>query len=571
MTGVACATCLAAAAALSATQPRPSSPPPKLLVVISVDQFSADLFDEYRPQFTGGLARLASGTVFRNGYQSHAATETCPGHSTILTGDHPARTGIIANTWIDQSVAALRQDASIAPRTRRVPGTISIALHGLADAPAGADARRADEGALARQPQRRGRRQGPRGGDDGRAQRRPALVLDRQAVRHRPRRRRGARRSSPKVERRRRRGARARRGRRSSRRRSARPRRARSPIEGGGKPVGAGRFARAAGDAGAFRASPEFDGDTLALAAGLVDEMQLGRGADPDLLAIGLSATDYVGHTYGTEGEEMCLQLTRARPRARRLLRGARQPRHRLCGRADRRSWRHGHSRARARWPASPTRRASTRRSTPAAIGQGARRQARPRRARPARRRRCGDIYVDRSLKPARPHARCCDAAVAAYRAHPQVEAVFTARQIARDSRCRPARPTSWTPDPARPRQLRSRALGRFRRGSQARHHADRRHHALCRDPRQPVGLRPARADPVLAAGHAAARPSSDAVETTDIMPTLAALIGLPLAAGSIDGHCLDGRSRTSLARHAKHLKSRDFSFIESFRHEGAD
>ena len=36
--------------------------PPKLLVVISVDQFSADLWDEYRPQFTGGFARFASGT-----------------------------------------------------------------------------------------------------------------------------------------------------------------------------------------------------------------------------------------------------------------------------------------------------------------------------------------------------------------------------------------------------------------------------------------------------------------------------------------------------------------------------
>uniref|UniRef100_UPI0038F5F60E alkaline phosphatase family protein n=1 Tax=Streptomyces galilaeus TaxID=33899 RepID=UPI0038F5F60E len=34
-----------------------------------------------------------------------AATETCPGHSTILTGMRPAHTGIIANTWIDQSVA----------------------------------------------------------------------------------------------------------------------------------------------------------------------------------------------------------------------------------------------------------------------------------------------------------------------------------------------------------------------------------------------------------------------------------------------------------------------------------
>src|SRR3954454_2784759 len=72
---------------------------PTLLVVISVDQFSADLFDEYRPIFTGGFARLASGTVYRNGYESHATTETCPGHSTILTGDHPARTGIVSNLW----------------------------------------------------------------------------------------------------------------------------------------------------------------------------------------------------------------------------------------------------------------------------------------------------------------------------------------------------------------------------------------------------------------------------------------------------------------------------------------
>ena len=96
----------AGAAALLATQSAAQAPtPPKLLVVISVDQFSADLFDEYRPQYQYGLARLASGAAFHNGYQSHAATETCPGHSTILTGDHPYRTGIIANSWLDQSVS----------------------------------------------------------------------------------------------------------------------------------------------------------------------------------------------------------------------------------------------------------------------------------------------------------------------------------------------------------------------------------------------------------------------------------------------------------------------------------
>src|SRR4051794_17380914 len=90
------AACSQAPAQVSAQLP-PGAP--KLLVVISVDQFSADLFDEYRPQFRGGLARIASGAAFRNGYQSHAATETCPGHSTILTGAHPSRTGIIGNIW----------------------------------------------------------------------------------------------------------------------------------------------------------------------------------------------------------------------------------------------------------------------------------------------------------------------------------------------------------------------------------------------------------------------------------------------------------------------------------------
>src|SRR5437764_3392227 len=115
----------AAAAALFASQALAQIPPsPKLLVVISVDQFSADLFGEYRPQFTAGFARIASGTAFPNGYQSHAATETCPGHSTILTGDHPARTGIIANSWIDQTAA--RADKTIyCAEDEAVPGSSS--------------------------------------------------------------------------------------------------------------------------------------------------------------------------------------------------------------------------------------------------------------------------------------------------------------------------------------------------------------------------------------------------------------------------------------------------------------
>jgi len=94
----------AACAALAAFAPAIASPPPakpKLIVAISVDQFSSELYRRYLPGYTGGLKTLSEGVAFPIGYQSHAATETCPGHSTILTGRHPSSTGIIANSWFD--------------------------------------------------------------------------------------------------------------------------------------------------------------------------------------------------------------------------------------------------------------------------------------------------------------------------------------------------------------------------------------------------------------------------------------------------------------------------------------
>src|ERR1700761_5737923 len=93
-------------AALLGLTPAMASPPPakpKLIVAISVDQFSSELYRRYLPGYTGGLKTLSQGIAFPVGYQSHAATETCPGHSTILSGRHPAATGIIANNWFDRS------------------------------------------------------------------------------------------------------------------------------------------------------------------------------------------------------------------------------------------------------------------------------------------------------------------------------------------------------------------------------------------------------------------------------------------------------------------------------------
>jgi hypothetical protein len=81
------------------------------------------------------------------------------------------------------------------------------------------------------------------------------------------------------------------------------------PIQVGSQTIGAGRFARAAGDTRAFRASPALDGAVFAIAAGLIQDMKLGQGSAPDIISIGASATDYVGHAFGPGGGEMCLQL----------------------------------------------------------------------------------------------------------------------------------------------------------------------------------------------------------------------------------------------------------------------
>jgi predicted AlkP superfamily pyrophosphatase or phosphodiesterase len=98
------ATIAAGLAAVLAVAPAAASPPPgkpKLIVAISVDQFSSELYRRYLSSYTGGLAMLSQGVAFPIGYQSHAATETCPGHSTIMTGMHPEHTRIVANSWPD--------------------------------------------------------------------------------------------------------------------------------------------------------------------------------------------------------------------------------------------------------------------------------------------------------------------------------------------------------------------------------------------------------------------------------------------------------------------------------------
>jgi predicted AlkP superfamily pyrophosphatase or phosphodiesterase len=76
---------------------------PKLVVLLVVDQMRGDYVDKFRGQWTGGLKRLLTeGAWFRSASYPYAATETCPGHSTISTGAFPASHGIVANAWWDR-------------------------------------------------------------------------------------------------------------------------------------------------------------------------------------------------------------------------------------------------------------------------------------------------------------------------------------------------------------------------------------------------------------------------------------------------------------------------------------
>ena len=505
---------------------------PRLLVVISVDQFSADLFDEYRSQFTGGLARLSTGTVFHNGYQSHAATETCPGHSTILTGDHPARTGIIGNTWVDQSIE--RADKTVyCAEDETVPGTTSIAYkvspkHLMVPtlgelmktrwpgsrnvAVSGKD--RATIMMTGHHADQRWYWTGTKFGTDLTGPVPQAVTKVNAAI------------------------AAA----------LAQPRPPLDPpafcqgkarpitVENSGKIVGGGRFARAAGDATALKTSPELDGDTLALAAALVDEMQLGKRPEPDVLAVSLSATDYIGHAYGTEGEEMCLQLLELDREIGDFLSvldnrgidfavvltadhgGLDIPeRLRLVG-----------MKQAERTPADLNAKAMAAKlvqqlglTGPGLLGTWS----------------FGDMYVDRNLPP-KDRDRLLAAAVAAYRANPDVQAVFTASEIAATP-MPTGSPERWNP------------IQRVRASYYPGRSGD--FFVVLKPEITPISDTSGpfiathgslwdydRRVPILFWRRGVAGMSAEQAEdTTDIMPTLAAMIGLPIAPGSIDGHCI--------------------------------
>lgn len=506
------------------------APAPKLVVAISIDQFSADLYAEYRSTYSGGMKRLGSGVVFPSGYQSHAATETCPGHSTILTGDHPSRTGIIANNYFNLGLKRANaqvycaEDESLTDSGDYIVSPIHLKVPTLGDR-----MKQADPNSRVVSVSGKDRAAVMMGGHNtdqiwywagsgfttfkDRASRPvPAIVTQVNA-----RATDSLAKDVPVVM----------------------PDSCRShvlPLKVGQRTVGA-MLPRAAADIDSFRASGEFDDLATDVAIGLLREMKLGQGASTDLLAIGLSATDYTGHRYGTEGPEMCAQMADLDQNIGRILAAldANGAPYVVVLTAD-----HGGHDTPERHDihAAPDAQRQTADLNLNAIGDA----VGPRFGLHGQwlygENVQGDVYLYNQIIPAKVRPQVLAAVKAKLLTYPQVEAVFTGAQLRATPR--PKGPANeWTLiqrfresyDPARSGDL----LVAFKPdvtpvpapgGTIATHGSpwnyDRRVPMLFYRPGMTGFEQPL------------------PVETVDIAPTLASLIHLAIPAGDVDGRCLD-------------------------------
>lgn len=510
-----------------------ATPAPKLVVMIAVDQFSADLFAEYRGRFAGGLARLASGVVFPSGYQAHGATETCPGHSTILTGNHPAHTGIVANNYFDLSVARAdkrvycAEDETVAGTTSKggeyAPSVNHLLVPTLGDLMKARDpkAQVVSVSGKDRSAIMMGGRQAdelmwlaPTGLTSYRgttlsptAQQASAAIA---AAINQPR----AALTLPA---------------------DCAPHDIAIPVGDKGATVGTGRMARDAGDFRRFQASPEADGAVLATAAALRQVRKMGEGSSTDLLIVGLSATDYVGHSTGTEGSEMCLQMAGLDRElgdffARLDATGidyvvaltADHGGHDLPERNRQNAWPDAQRVDKALNPGAIGKEVAEKLGLPQPLLYGD----------------DGDYHFSKALTAAQRKAALAEI-LPRLRAHPQIEAVVTRDQLEAHPISKRA-PDTWS------------LLDKLRASYNPQRSGD---FIVVLKPRvTPI--------PESGIGYVATHGSvwdydrrvpilfwrrglagfeqPNAVMTVDIMPTLASVIGLPVDAGKIDGRCLD-------------------------------
>ncbi len=96
-------TSVIAALALAVSSASSVEEKPKLVVVIGVDQLIPEQLDRLAPYFGDGYGRFVrTGRNYRRAMLEHANTETGPGYATLGTGCHPSKNGIIANGWFNE-------------------------------------------------------------------------------------------------------------------------------------------------------------------------------------------------------------------------------------------------------------------------------------------------------------------------------------------------------------------------------------------------------------------------------------------------------------------------------------
>ncbi|MFM5907976.1 MAG: alkaline phosphatase family protein [Novosphingobium sp.] len=532
-TALAALTALASVPALAGDGPAPAEPP-RLIVAVSVDQFSADLFAQYRRHFTGGLARLQGGVVFPSAFQGHAATETCPGHSTLLTGVRPGRNGIIANNWFDLSLTRAdkrvycSEDVTdpeskpdvpvVSPRFLKVPtlgewmkrqwpASRNVAVSGKDRAVMMMGGHRIDEGYW-------WKGNGFATFKGGTLS--PAAIAENAVIAKAVAR--GGKAFAPATW-------------------CASVDRAVSVGKAG--EIGKGRFPAPASDVTAFARSPRLDAATLSLAGRLVDQMKLGRGEAPDILSVSLSATDYIGHSVGNEGVEMCIQMAE-------LDRGLGA----FFARLDKAkidyavvlSADHGgiDTAERLSQQALPRAVRVDPALSPGALGKAIAAELGITGIEPLVYGDApfGDMYLSRSLTPAQ-RGRALDALVAKLRAHPQVAAAYAAGELAATP-TPSGSPQDWT--------LRDRARASFdpERSGDVVVLLDR---AVAPIPSPAKGYTATHGSPwdydrrvplIFWRKGINGFEQPAPVETVDIAPTLASVLKLKVPDGSFDGRCLD-------------------------------
>jgi predicted AlkP superfamily pyrophosphatase or phosphodiesterase len=515
-----------------------AAPRPKLIVAIAVDQLSTDIFNEHRARWSGGMKRLTTGAVFPRGHQSHAATETCPGHATILTGARPARAGIPANDWQNPRLPRTTKDGKISfdvycAEDESIPGKsasdyVVSPVH-LKVPTLGDRMKIATPGTRVVAVSGKDRGAVMMGGHkadltlwwDGKAfntyrdsksilpSALPAINARARAAIDKPLLQRLPAACAP----------------------LSRP----VPIS---KEATVGTLQpRKAGDARGWRATPEFDALITDLALAAFNEMKLGRGDATDVLAISLSATDYVGHAFGTKGAEMCRNLMGLDATLGRLfvaLDRSRIP-YAVVLTADH----GGHDLPeRNRQDALPAAERVDPALSPKAIGGALAKEFKLNESALIGGAPFGDIYLSAGISQDR-RKEVLDTAVAIYRSHRQVETVFTWADIM--AAALPSKPVDeWS------------LLDRVKASFDPERSGDL--YVILKPyvtPIEDTGM-----------GYVATHGSvwgydrrvpmlfwwkgmvgfeqPNAVETVDIMPTLASLIGLAVPADQIDGRCLD-------------------------------